>query len=222
MGYGYVQYSGIPLGAETVKRVTERAGLPVKLTHVPLERLLSDTDNLVREHDLLGCEYIGLGSIDRARIKTPGGAVETIRMLEGVAVALRGKGKKFLYHNHNFEFIKYPGGKTFYDLMIENTEELGFILDTYWVQMGGVSIPEYIAKLKGRIDCVHLKDFKVEDMTPRFAALGDGNIDFPTVIKAMKKSGAKYFFVEQDDAGSYPDPFGEVGKSINYLKALKF
>jgi hypothetical protein len=38
---------------------------------------------------------------------------------------------------------------------------------------------------------------------------------------AMKKSGAKYFFVEQDDAGSYPDPFGEVGKSINYLKALK-
>jgi sugar phosphate isomerase/epimerase len=170
---------------------------------------------------LLGCDYIGLGSIETEKIKEYNNALKTIELLEGAAVNLKTKGKKFFYHNHNFEFTKYENGKTFFDLLIENTKELGFILDTYWIQMGGVSILETIDKLKGRIDCVHLKDFKVEKMTPRFAAIGDGNINFSDVVKAMKKSGTKYYFVEQDDIESYEKPFSEVEKSINFLKNIK-
>ena len=37
-------------------------------------------------------------------------------------------------------------------------------------------------------------------------------------LEEAKKSGAKYFFVEQDNAPSFDDPFEQVGRSINYIK----
>jgi sugar phosphate isomerase/epimerase len=220
MGYSYLQLSGPNHSAEIIAKVSSEI-LPVKLTHSPLDRILNDTQALVKEHDLFGCDYIGLGSIEPDKIKDYNNALKTIELLEAAALKLKGMGKKFLYHNHNFEFAKYGNGKTFYDLLIENTNELGFILDTYWVQSGGASIVEYVKKLKGRIQCVHLKDFKVEGFTPRFAAIGDGNINFIEVINAMKKAGTKYYFVEQDDAESYENAFAEVEKSINYLKNIE-
>ena len=33
----------------------------------------------------------------------------------------------------------------------------------------------------------------------------------------MKALGAKYYFVEQDDAETYPDPLAQVGRSIGYI-----
>ena len=39
------------------------------------------------------------------------------------------------------------------------------------------------------------------------------------VIKA-KKSGAKYFFVEQDNAPEADDPFGQVERSIKYIREV--
>lgn len=221
IGYDYLQCSAMKLSVDQIKKVSEQTGLSVKLTHSPLDRILNDTDTLVKEHDLLRCDFIGLGAMDFERIKTEEGAKEAINTLENIAKNLKSKGKKFVYHNHNFEFIKYRNGKTFYDMLIENTKELGFVFDTYWVQMGGVNVLEYISKLKGRIDCVHLKDFKVDYMTPRFAALGDGSINFDKTISTMKKAGTKYFFVEQDDVEIYENPFNEIEKSIKYLKNIE-
>ncbi len=216
MGYSYLQCSGMAISASEIKEVCDKTGFSVKLTHSPLKRILEDTDNLVREHDLLGCDYIGLGWIDISGVNDESSANKIIETLENAAVILKKKNKKFLYHNHNSEFIKI-GSKSFYDMLIENTTDLGFIIDTYWVQAGGANILEYVDKLKRRIDCVHLKDYKVESGSARFAAIGDGNINFQDVLSAMKKSEAKYYFVEQDDAETYADPFMEVKKSIDHL-----
>lgn len=219
MGYDYLQYSGAKHSAEVIKKLSTEV-LPVIVTHSPLDRILNDTDALVNEHSLFNCDYIGLGSIAQDLMQNYESAIKAIEMLENAAINLKAKGKKFVYHNHAFEFIKYENSKTFYDILIEKTKELGFIMDTYWVQAGGVNLLDYIKKLNGRIDCVHLKDYKIEKATPRFGALGDGNINFVEVIQEMKNSGAKYFFVEQDDAETYQDPFAEVEKSINYLKRI--
>ena len=47
MGYSYIQFSGAPFEPEMVKRVSEASGLPVVLTHVPMDRILNDTEALV-------------------------------------------------------------------------------------------------------------------------------------------------------------------------------
>ena len=40
------------------------------------------------------------------------------------------------------------------------------------------------------------------------------------MIAAAKASGAEYFLVEQDNAPSFDDPFGEVERSIKYIREV--
>ena len=42
MGCSYLQYSGGPYEPERIRRVSEAAGLPIVLTHVPADRILND------------------------------------------------------------------------------------------------------------------------------------------------------------------------------------
>ena len=80
--------------------------------------------------------------------------------------------------------------------------------------------------MKGRIGCTHLKDYAIEyvetadkkEFKPVFAPVGNGNIDFASVVQKMRECGAKYYFVEQDNAAKLPDTLGEVEQSIRYIK----
>ena len=76
-------------------------------------------------------------------------------------------GKRLMYHNHNIEFQRFHG-KLVMDTLLESfsPEELGFTLDTYWVQMGGADVCDWIEKLADRIPCVHLKDMAVKGWEP--------------------------------------------------------
>ena len=93
------------------------------------------------------------------------------------------------------------------------------------MQYGGVDVLEYLKKMSGRIECVHLKDYKIvcenEKFAPKFAPLGKGNLNFKEIVKVAEDCGAKYFLVEQDDAVNYDDPFGQVKQSaINAAENL--
>ena len=89
------------------------------------------------------------------------------------------------------------------------------------MQRGGAAIWEYIEKLKGRIECVHIKDMQtVKEGGQKFAPVGVGVINWADVLPAFEKSGAQYAFVEQDDAVTYPDPFGQMLLSADNLKSM--
>ena len=62
-GYDFLQYSGIEFKVDKVKRELDEVGLPVYLTHVPMDRILKDTDALIKEHKEIGCRNIGLGGV---------------------------------------------------------------------------------------------------------------------------------------------------------------
>lgn len=221
MGYDYLQFSGEPFDPETIEEVSRRAGLPVLLTHVPLDRILHDTKALVAEHAVFGCARVGLGSMPFKNLPEQE-MLDNIVTLRTATERLREEGAAFFYHNHQHEFIKLSSGKTVFDALIEEIPALNFTLDTHWLQLGGVSILEYIERCKGRIECVHLKDylptFPDGKFKPKFAPVGDGNINWHDVIPKFLASGTRYFFVEQDDATDAEDPFAEVGRSIRYLK----
>lgn len=221
MGYDNVQFSGADFNAESLKKTIDKYDLPVNLTHIPAQRLLEDTDKVIEEHKIIGCDYIGLGAMPNAFPFTGGlkEVDEFIADFEKVAKKISDAGLRFSYHHHDFEFRKLENGMTIFDYIAERAEHFMFTLDTYWLQRGGVSILEYIDKMKGRIDCVHLKDMMtIAEGGQKFAPLGVGVINFRDVIPAMEKAGAKYAFVEQDDAVTYPDPFGQMAISADYLK----
>lgn len=226
MGYNCLQYSGAPFDAEMIKRVVNKSGIPVVLTHVPLDRIISDTDNLIREHIYAGIKYIGLGALPFDKCTDPEYIKATVAALEVAAEKIEREGLRFFYHNHHTDCYR-NGGVTNLDYMIENAPHIHFTLDTYWLQYGGLSVTDYIDRLGGRIECVHLKDYKIiatqsEDgkytYKPTFAPVGEGNLDFAGYMPHMRAAGVEYYLVEQDNAVSFDDPLDEVRRSIENIK----
>ena len=227
MGYASMQFSGAPYDAEMILRVSKESGLPIVLTHVPADRIINDTEALMREHDSFGCHNIGLGHIPPQTIVKEAECKALIADLEAAAERMSKNGFRFFYHNHQHEFIKY-GEQTMFDYMLQAAPHFHYTLDTYWLQYGGVNVLEWIDMLQGRIACVHLKDYRIEpkydaegvmtEVSPRFAPVGDGMMNFKAIIPALLQAGTKHLIVEQDNAVDFPDALEEVKRSITYLK----
>ena len=221
MGYDYVQFSGAPFDADEIKRVSLKTKMPVCLTHVTFDRIVNDTDALMEEHSRFNCKNIGLGALNPKIIRDEAEFKKSVDLLEKSAEIMEKNGFKFFYHHHNFEFFKH-GDKTAFDYIVENSPHINFTLDTYWLQYGGAEITPTIKRLKGRSECVHLKDYKTVfnengQYEPNFAPIGDGVMDFSNIIKNMKSFGVKYFLVEQDNAAILPDTLAQVERSISWL-----
>ncbi len=226
MGYSYLQFSGAPFDAPMIKRVMDKVGLPIVLTHVPMDRITDDTDTLMREHESIGCRNIGLGMMPRDTIADAVVFEEKLEALERTAEYMEKNGFRFFYHHHHFEFLK-RNGKTLLEHMIETAPHINFTADTYWLQYGGADICTMLDKLNGRILCTHLKDYGITafekedgkaDFKPIFVPVGDGTLDFAKIVTKMRECGAKYFLVEQDNAALLSDTLEEVERSIKYIK----
>ena len=224
MGYSYAQFSGMPFDADMIARVSAASELPIVLTHVPMDRILNDTDALMEEHARFGCKNIGLGMMPVATIVDKSEVYKTIEALDRAGEKMKKNGFGFFYHHHHFEFYKHDG-ETVFDFILKNAENINFTLDSYWLQFGGVNICETVDRLKGRIECVHMKDYMIAikensekvAVEPRFAPVGDGSIDFAAFVEHARAAGAKYFLVEQDNASKLPDTLGQVERSIRYI-----
>lgn len=224
MGYSYIQYSGGAFDPDRIARVSAQSGLPVVLTHVPMDRIIHDTQALMAEHETFGCMNIGLGAMPPDAIADEVRCKNLIEQLNRAGEVMQQNGFSFFYHHHHFEFFKH-GNQTVFDYIIENAPYVNFTLDTYWLQYGGVDIGTTVDRLKGRICCVHLKDYMITTskdsiggFSPVFSPVGDGNIDFAPLIPRMQAAGAKYFLVEQDNAATMPDPMEQVARSIRYIQ----
>lgn len=104
------------------------------------------------------------------------------------------------------------------DVILErfSPDELGIIMDTYWVQKGGADPIEWLHKLSGRVDAIHYKDmFWNGDMAP----IGEGNMNFEGIISASEKVGIEHILVEQDNCNG-EDPFDCLARSYKYLTSL--
>ena len=228
MGYSYLQYSGAEFDPDRIKRVSDESGLPVILTHVPFDRIIGDTEALMEEHSRFGCTSIGLGALNSQYILDEKELKTKVDELNRAGEIMAKNGFNFCYHHHAFEFYKLSNNETVFDYMLNNAPYINFTVDTYWLQYGGVSVLEYINKVGKRMAFLHLKDYKMETQlkedgksyrfVPDFAPVGDGNIDFKTIVQKAKDIGLEYFLVEQDNAALKEDSLGEIRRSIEYIK----
>ena len=135
-------------------------------------------------------------------------------------------GIQLAYHNHAFEFEPMDGGKTGYDVLMEEfSPDMKFEVDVFWVAVGGKDPVELIRKLKGRVSQLHLKDLNKEIETPNyggipkeaFEELGDGAIPMEPIIDVAAEAGVDLCHVEQDHS---PHPIKSIRQSMKHLKSL--
>ena len=221
MGYDAIQLSAMgPIAPKLVRQMADDNGLKIVLTHMPEARILDDTEKVIEEHQVLGCQYIGLGSMgDRYRSEA---WVERFALdFEPAMKKIKDAGMLFMYHNHAFEFEPMGGRRPLVDALEKIPAELmGITLDTYWIQYAGCDVLQWLERWKDRIHCVHFKDMTVVGHEIRMAAVGDGNIDFVPVLNKIKQLGTtKHLLVEQDNC--YGDnPFDCMQRSCDHIRSI--
>ena len=223
IGYKTVQISGTcPYEADWLKEQLAINDLKCVLTHIPVPKLVGETEQVIADHFTFDCPYIGLGYYSFDESKEDATYDHFMKTFVPVAEKIHAGGKYFMYHNHDNEFKLAPGGSR--QIVLEKLAEeipadmMGFTLDTYWVQVGGGDPAQWVEKLAGRVPAIHLKDFA---FGRKMAVVGEGNINFDRVFREAEKAGTKFMLVEQDDCNG-EDPIECLRRSYEYLKACGF
>lgn len=220
IGYRYVQVSGVcEYDSNWLKKELDKNGLKCVITHTPKSELLGNINKVINDHNALECDYVGLGHFAFNDEKPDTSFEYFFNTYPAVIKAIKNGGKYFMYHNHAHEFKKVDG-KLIIDHIADtfSPDELGFTLDTYWVQMGGGDPAYFIEKYNGRVPCIHLKDYAYGGV---MSVVGEGNINFDRVFEKAESSGTKYMLVEQDNCNG-EDPFECLKRSFDNLKAFGF
>tara|TARA_A100001011_G_scaffold192644_1_gene201253 strand:- start:21193 stop:22083 length:891 start_codon:yes stop_codon:yes gene_type:complete len=103
---------------------------------------------------------------------------------------------EFAYHNHGYEFENWEG-TTGHEILMKTTDEdlVKLQMDMYWVVHSGKTPKELVDQHPGRYTMWHIKD--MDKVTRDYSELGNGSIDYIKILPDSKKSGLKYYYIEQ-------------------------
>ena len=236
IGYTAVQVSAIgPIPHAEVKQMVDDLGLTICNTHIGYDALWGDLDPVIEQHKLWNCKHVAIGAMPLA--SRSGGADSYKRFaVEASAVGekLAAAGLTFSYHNHSFEFVRFPfataanpnGSRTALDIIYNESDPryLQAEIDTYWIQHGGGDPAQWILRMKNRMPVIHLKDMVIgESDNPwigkhLMAEVGEGNLNWPAILDACQQANVEWYAVEQDICQR--DPFESLAISYRNLAAM--
>jgi inosose dehydratase len=240
-------YEGTELGPPgylgdrgTLRERFERHGLALAGGYIPVRfsepdhweedlAAMSATLDLFEAADGLGARPVLADAGSPERTANPGRAAtehglglddaDWRRLAEGVGRAgelARGRGFEPTFHHHTGTFVEAPWE---IERLLELTD-VGLVLDTGHLALGGGDPVQALADWRGRIDHVHVKDYSRAvldgvladraDMAEAwrrgvFCALGEGDVDLDAFFDALRESGYSGWLVVEQDRIPGPD-----------------
>ncbi len=141
-----------------------------------------------------------------------------VQKLNQIGRRIHEAGLGFAYHNFGGDFVQY-GDKMGIDWIIQETNPdwVKLEVDFYWVMHAGVIKPkEFIAKAMHRTPLWHIKD--MHKVSRDYTEMGQGSIDYTTMLPSASDSGLEYFYIEQ--GGNFAvNSMQSVKTSIDYVKS---
>ncbi len=241
IGYDGVELAGLyVLTPEYVKSVLDEVGLIPISAHVPFVDMMENLDKVIEDYSVIGVKYLVMPYMaEEYRPVNPEGFKSFLPLLNEVGKKIHDAGMTFLYHNHDFEFVKLENGKWGYDEMFDSIphDNLMSELDTCWCDVATGEAPEFIHKYTDRIPVVHLKDYikkgEVKNMYKLigidteddgsdtgyfgFRPVGFGQMIWEPILEASIEANANYVIVEQDEHYE-TDPLECARRSREYLR----
>ncbi len=215
MGYEGVEFAGYhDWSANDLKKLLDDNGLQAPSAHVSLELFApGQIAKTIEFHRELG---INLLVVPSHRSQTVDGWREFAGELTRISEQLKPHGMRTGYHNHYLDFAPIDG-QVPWDIVFENTPpEVTHEADVGHMLHGGVDPATYIRKYANRTLEIHAKDY---DPNNEKILLGEGKIDWKSVIAACEAVPLQWYIVEQE---VYPYPPLEcVKRSLaNFRKLL--
>ncbi|MDD2533682.1 MAG: sugar phosphate isomerase/epimerase [Eubacteriales bacterium] len=251
LGYRYIELSQLSTSRDSlteIKRACQDFGIEVSAMSASLEpsnvspdpeSLTTHFEKIVDDCKFLNCKFLRIGIIPFNALESKAKVIEFAQKCDAVSARLALHGIDLYYHNHHIEFLKLDG-EYILDIIKHHASKMGFELDVHWIQRGGEEPIKFIKQYVGRVKLLHLKDFRITklDTSPlatgdisgfmtnflgliEFAEIGEGTLDFQSIIETGVACGAQYFFVEQDTTYGR-DEFESLKISAENLRRLGF
>lgn len=252
IGYKSVEISQVdttPENIAEINRAREDFGMEVAAMSASLEPMRPGAESLTTHYDKIvaDCQTVGADLLRIGMLPIPAMAslekvLDFCERVNEVTQKLKEDGITLYYHNHHVEFRKYEG-QTLLDIIRDKAPLLGFELDVHWIQRGGANPLEVIRDYKGKVELIHLKDYRVGEIPQaavdalmqgemtqfrtafdnliEFAELGTGLLPLKDIIEESLASGVRYLLVEQDDTYGV-DPFDSLKVSYDHLQELGY
>jgi sugar phosphate isomerase/epimerase len=203
-GYGALFGEGTDLGA--LKADLDAAGLSMPTAHVGLDVIRAKPARAIEIARALGVEAVfapHLAAPDRptdARGWTAFGTSlgEALKPLQDAGLITG-------WHNHDFEFARM-GGVLPQDLILGAAPDISVELDVAWCVKGGEDPLAWIAANSDRIVAAHVKDIAPKGKNADedgWADVGEGIVDWPSVMAALRKTPCRWFIAEHDNPSDH-------------------
>lgn len=122
--------------------------------------------------------------------------------LQAAGKPYRDAGLGFGWHNHDFEFQRTADGAIPQVAIFEGGPDLEWEADLAWVVRGGADPLEYVRTFGDRLTSVHVKDIAPAGENADedgWADLGQGTVDWPALMAALRRTSCKHFVLEHDN-----------------------
>jgi sugar phosphate isomerase/epimerase len=211
-------------GAET-KALLDQHGLRMQSMLTGYETLRDNLTSVAKDAKDMGCSYVGTAWIPHQGPFTRQHVDQASTDFAKWGKTLAGEGLQFFYHVHGYEFGTSPEGTLLDTLMKQSPKDVAFQMDVFWVMRGGGDPAALLTKYPGRFLLMHLKDIakgtQLGDPTgsapdETSVPLGQGQVNWPAVLKAAKAGGTKMFYIEDE----HPKAEDQVPVTLKYLESL--
>jgi sugar phosphate isomerase/epimerase len=228
-GIKYVELAGTyKLAPEKFKEQLDAKGLKPISGHFAFEQFRDRVEDVARDAKTLGLQYVGCAWIPHGDSFNEATCREAIKVFNQAGEALNKHGLKFFYHTHGYEFQPHNHG-TLFDLMMAETkpEFVRYQMDVFWIVHPGQDPVKLLEKYASRFELMHVKDMKKGTPTGLLTGksdvandvtLGTGVMNWPAILKAARKAGVKWYFIEDES----PVSVEQIPQSLRFLEQIKF
>jgi sugar phosphate isomerase/epimerase len=210
MGYKGVEFYGPyaewkPEKAKETRKLIDNLGLICCSAHTGVRFFTPEhLDRVIELNTILGSKYM---------IMSSAGKLTTLDAWKGVAEKLNKAADKLRpmkmgtgFHNHALEFTPIDGTRPIEVLAKETPKDVVLQLDVGTCVEAGSDPVAWIHQNAGRIRSLHLKDWKKGLPNPHDGyrvILGDGSVDWKSVLTAAKKKGGTEHFLIEQEGGDF-------------------
>ena len=243
IGYKFVESARFAnLSARDFRKALDEAGLQCPSCHLPFSG--ADPGPVFDDAHAVGARYATASTLlpptasgaapDLAKV-LPTLTLDDFKKIAALANQIGTKAKaaglQFVYHNHNFEFRDYGGGKTGYDVLLAETDAnlVKLELDCGWATAAGQDIPDMFRRHPGRFRMLHVKDFVLKGKPtyalfgpdrPTGTELGRGQIGYKPIFAGAQAAGVEYYFSEQEPPIVNMTPLDAAKANFDYMRSL--
>ena len=229
LGFKYAELAGTyGLTPEKFREELRSRGIKPVSAHFPYEKFRDDVESIAKEANALGLKYAGCAWITHSGDFDEKTCREAIAVFNRAGEALAKHGIKFFYHTHGYEFQPHGQGTLFDLLMTEtNPKFVSYEMDIFWIVHPGQNAAKLLEKYSKRFELMHMKDMRKGTPTGLLTGhtdvtndvtIGTGQIDIPGILRAAKKAGVKWYFIEDES----PISEKQLPESLKYLEQVKF